>query len=425
MELIGEEEIREVLEVMRSGYLFRYATSPETDADARFLGKVYQVEWEIARYCQVRYAVAVNSGTSALLTALAGLGIGPGDEVIVPGYTFIASLSSIIYSRAVPVLAEIDQTFNLDPADVERKITPRTKAIMAVHMMGNPARLDELKAIADAHGLILIEDCAQAFGATYKGRPVGSIGKAAAFSFNVYKTITSGDGGMIVTDDEEVFRRAFAFHDQGHAPFRRGVEIGERPFVGLDFRFTELQAAVLLAQFRKLPQILAHLRANKRRYKQIVAEVPGIEFREITDSEGECATILTVILPTEEIARRIAAQLGTKVVADAGWHVYSNMEQILEQRTVTAEKCPFTCSPYTSRGGEARYWKGMLPQTDALLARSLNISIGVSDPGLGSVFGVTMRDGFDVVEARAARFCEIARKEMAGTRLASAETRSS
>jgi dTDP-4-amino-4,6-dideoxygalactose transaminase len=420
MELIGEEEIREVLEVMRSGYLFRYGISLGADVDPRFLGKVYQVELEIAQYCGLRYAVAVNSGTSALLTALAGLGIGPGDEVIVPGYTFIASLSSIIYSRAVPVLAEIDRTFNLDPADVERKITPRTKAIMAVHMMGNPARLDELKAIADAHRLILIEDCAQAFGATYKGRPVGAIGKAGAFSFNVYKTITSGDGGMVVTDDEEVFRRAFAFHDQGHSPLRTGVEIGERPFVGLDFRFTELQAAVLLAQFHKLPQIVSHLRANKRRYKQIVAEVPGIEFREITDPDGECATMLTVILPTEELARRIASQLGTKVVADAGWHVYSNMEQILEQRTLTSEKCPFTCSPYTSRGGEARYWKGMLPRTDALLARSLNISIGVSDPGLSSGFGVTMRDGLDVVEERAARFCEIARREMKGSRLSPA-----
>ena len=144
--------------------------------------------------------------------------------MIVPGYTFIASLSSIIYSGAVPVLADVDRTFNLDPEDVAAKITPRTKAIMAVHMMGNPARLNELKAIADAHGLVLIEDCAQAFGATYKGRPVGSIGDIGTFSFNVYKTITSGDGGMIVTDDEEVFRRCFAFHDQGHAPLqdRRG-----------------------------------------------------------------------------------------------------------------------------------------------------------------------------------------------------------
>src|SRR5262245_16382828 len=144
MELIGEEEIQEVLEVLRGGYLFRYGISLGTDVDPRFKAKVYQVEREIADYCGVRYAVAVNSGTSALLTALSGVGIGPGDEVIVPGYTFIASISSIIYSRAIPVLAEVDRTFNLDPADVKAKITSRTRAIMAVHMMGNPARLNEL-----------------------------------------------------------------------------------------------------------------------------------------------------------------------------------------------------------------------------------------------------------------------------------------
>jgi dTDP-4-amino-4,6-dideoxygalactose transaminase len=414
MELIGEEEIQEVLEVLRGGYLFRYGISLGAEVDPRFKGKVYQVEREIADYCGVRYAVAVNSGTSALLTALCGLGVGPGDEVIVPGYTFIASLSSVIYARAVPVLAEVDRTFNLDPADVRAKVTPRTRAIMAVHMMGNPARLDELKAIADEHGLLLIEDCAQAFGATYKGRPVGSIGHAGAFSFNVYKTITSGDGGMVVTDDEEVYRRCFAFHDQGHSPLRTGVEIGQRPFVGLDLRFTELQAAVLIAQFRKLPRILAHLRANKKRYKELIADLSGLEFRELPDPEGDCATMLTVILPTEEVARRVAHELGTKVVADAGWHVYSNMEQILEQRTVTPEKCPFTCSPYTCRGGQMRYWKGMLPRTDSLLVRSINIGIGVSDPGLSSAFGVTMRDGLAEVEERASRFRRVAAPHLAG-----------
>jgi len=410
MELIGEDEIREVLEVLRGGYLFRYGISLGSDVDPRFKGKVYQIEKEIAEYCGLRYAVAVNSGTSALLTAMAGLGVGPGDEVIVPGYTFIASLSSIVHSRAIPVLAEVDRTFNLDPQDVVTKITPRTKAIMAVHMMGNPARLMELKTIADQHGLWLIEDACQAFGATYKGRPVGSMGHAGAFSFNVYKTITSGDGGMVVTDDEEVYKRAFAFHDQGHSPLRTGVEIGKRPLIGLDFRFTELQAAVLIAQFRKLPQITSRLRANKKRYKEIIAGVEGLEFREITDPEGECATMLTVILPNEEVARKIADELGTKVAADAGWHVYSNMEQILEQRTVTPEKCPFTCSPYANRGGNMQYRKGMLPRTDALLARSLNISIGVSDPGLSSGFGVTMRDGPEQVQERAGRFREVAMK---------------
>lgn len=410
MELIGEEEIREVLEVLRSGFLFRYGAAPGGENDPRFLGKVLEAEKQVADFCGVRYAVAVNSGTSALLTALAGLGIGPGDEVIVPGYTFVASMSSVIYSRAVPVLAEVDRTFNLDPSDIESRITPRTKAIMAVHMMGNPARLDEIKAIADKRGLVLIEDCCQAFGATYHGRPVGSFGKTGTFSFNVYKTITSGDGGMVVTDDEAIYQRCFAFHDQGHTPLRSGVEIGKRPLIGLDFRFTELQAAVLLPQIRKLPQILKHLRANKARYKEIISELPGIEFRELPDPQGECATMLTVILPNEQVARAIAKELGTKVTAEAGWHVYSNMEHILEQRTVTPEKCPWTCSPYTDKGGSMRYFKGMLPRTDALLARSLNISIGVSDAALSSAFGVTMRDGLDVVEERATRFCEVAGK---------------
>jgi dTDP-4-amino-4,6-dideoxygalactose transaminase len=410
MDLIGEEEIREVMEVMRSGYLFRYGISLGSEVDPRFLGKVYRVEQEVAAYCGVKYAVAVNSGTSALLTALSGLGVGPGDEVIVPGYTFVASISSVVYARAVPVLAEVDRTFNLDPADVRAKITPRTRAIMAVHMMGNPARIDELKAIADEHNLFLIEDCAQAFGARYKGRPVGSFGHAGAFSFNVYKTITSGDGGMVVTDDEEAYGRCFAFHDQGHAPLRTGVEIGKRPFIGMDLRFTELQAAVLLAQLRKLPRIMAHLRANKARFKQALADLPGIAFRELTDPEGDAATMLTVILPEPGVAARIAAELGSKVTAEAGWHVYNNMEHVLEQRTVTPERCPFTCSPYAGRGGEMSYRKGMLPKTDALLARSINISIGVSDPGLGSGFGVGMKDGPDVVDQRAGRFREVAGK---------------
>jgi len=404
MELIGEEEKRELLEVLEAGYLFRYG-SPDNPA---FKAKVYHLEQEVARLVGVRHAVAVNSGTTALLVALAGLGVGPGDEVIVPGYTFIASMSSVIYARAIPILAEVDRTFNLDPADVRRKITPRTKAIMAVHMLGNPARLDELKAIADEHNLLLIEDCAQAFGASYKGRRVGSIGHAGTYSFNIFKTITAGDGGMVVTDDEAAYRRFFGFHDQGHSPLRMGVEIGRRPFVGLDFRMTEIAAAVLLAQLRKLEAILSHLRANKRRFKEAIADLPGLEFREITDPDGECATLLTVILPSEEIARQIAAELGTKVVADSGWHVYSNMEQILEKRTITPEGCPFTCPYY--KGGEVKYWKGMLPQTDDLLSRSINISIGVSDPGLGSAFGVTMRDGFDVVDARAEEFRRVAQK---------------
>jgi dTDP-4-amino-4,6-dideoxygalactose transaminase len=406
MELIGEEEIIEVLEVLQGRHLSRYGK----EEDLNFKQKVFKLEHEVAHRSGVRYAVAVNSGTSALLTILSALQIGPGDEVIVPGYTFIASMSTIVYARAVPVLAEIDKTLNLDPADVERKITPRTKAIMVVHMLGNPARLDELRAVADRHGLFLIEDCAQAFGATYKGSGIGSIGHAGAFSFNVFKTITCGDGGMIITDDENLYRRSFAFHDQGHSPNRKGVEVGRRPFLGLDFRMTELQGAVTLAQTRKVDRMLEHLRSNKNLYKSLIADLPGIEFRELPDPAGECATLLVVFLPTAEIARTIAAEVGTKVIADSGWHVYNNMEHLLNQATITPEGCPFTCPIYTQKGGNQKYFKGMLPQTDNLLNRAINISIGVSDAGLGSAFGVTVLDGSEEVEKSAARFRQAALK---------------
>jgi dTDP-4-amino-4,6-dideoxygalactose transaminase len=411
MEWVGEEEIKEVTEVLKSGYLYRYGVSVGDRIDPRFKGKVLQCEREITALMHVKYGVALNSGTSALLTALAGLGIGPGDEVIVPGFTFIASIAAIVYARGVPVLAEIDETFNLDPADVEAKITPHTKAIMVVHMMGNPARLNELKAIADKHKIYLIEDCAQAFGATYHGRSVGSIGAVGGCSFNVYKTITSGDGGIVVTNDHEVYQRCFAFHDQGHLPLRQGVEIGARPFFGLDFRFTEVQAAILLAQLRKLPRMLNHLRTNKKRYKSLISGIPGLKFRVLPDPEGEIATMLSVILPNAEIAEKMAKDLGTRVVSQAGWHVYNNMEQLLEQRTVTSVQCPFVCAKL--HGGsqkEVKYWKGMLPQTDAILGRSLNISIGVRDPGLCSGFGITINEGLNDVEKSAATFRKVAEK---------------
>jgi dTDP-4-amino-4,6-dideoxygalactose transaminase len=404
MELVGDEEIKEVMDVLNSGYLYRY----QVGEDPRYQGKVARLEQEMARRSQVRYAVAVNSGTTALLTALVGLGVGPGDEVIVPGFTFVASMSATVYAGAVPVLAEVDRTLNLDPDDVNTKITPRTKAVMAVHMMGNPARLDELKAIADEHDLYLIEDCAQAFGASYKGRPIGSIGHVGIFSFNVYKTVTSGDGGLIITDDEALYSRCFAFHDQGHSPLRHGVEIGQRPFLGLDFRYTELQAAVLLGQIRKLPPMLDHLRANKKRFKAAIADLPGLDFREVIDPQDEIGTILTVILPTAEIAAQIAHDLGSTVVAEAGWHVYNNMEHLLDQRVVNPVGCSFSCPHYAERGGEMRYWKGMLPQTDELLARAINISIGVPDPGLGASFGVAITDGPDVVDQRAEEFRRVA-----------------
>ena len=271
-EWIGTEEEREVLEVLRSRWLFRYGD----ERDPAFTRKVKTLEGMVEKSFGTKHALAVTSGTAALITALSALGIGPGDEVIVPGYTFIASISSIIIARAVPVLAEVDESLTLDPADVERRITPRTKAIMAVHMLGNPCDLDRLQAIAAKHDLILIEDAAQAFGASWKGRRVGTVGRIGTYSFNIYKTINAGDGGMVVTDDDELYFRAFGYHDQGHFPSRSGVEVGNRSIVGQNYRMNEITGAVLIAQFRRLSDIIERLRYIKSRMKRQLEGVPEI-----------------------------------------------------------------------------------------------------------------------------------------------------
>lgn len=408
IELIGEEEIAEVMQVLTNRSLSRYGR----EDDPSFGAKVRRVEEEIAALAGVRFGLGLSGGgSSGLFVSLLGLGVGPGDEVIVPGFTFVASISAIVYARALPVLAEVDDSFNLDPADVEARITPRTRAIIVVHMLGAPARLDELKDIADRHGIALIEDCAQAFGATYQGQGVGGIGATGVYSFNEYKTITCGDGGMIVTDDEDLYGRLFAIHDQGHAPNRLGSKYAERPFLGLNFRMTELSGAVLLAQVRKLDLIRDHLRANKGIVKSAIEDLPGIGFRTIVDPEGDLATHLVVTFPSAEIAGAVAAELGSITLAASGWHVYSNMEHLLERRTVSGRGCPFDCDCHGD--GKATYWRGMLPQTDALLARSMSIGIGVSDANLAP-FGLRMRDDEAAARGVAERFRNVAVKHLAG-----------
>ncbi|MFX0071753.1 MAG: DegT/DnrJ/EryC1/StrS family aminotransferase, partial [Candidatus Hermodarchaeota archaeon] len=283
MDIIDEEEKKALIEVIESGYLFRYGDL----SDPKFKAKVWNLEQDFAKKMGANFALAVSSGSTALITALWALGIGPGDEVIVPGYTFIASITSIIFARAIPVLAEVDKTLTLDPNDVIKKITPRTKAIMLVHMLGNPGHLDEFKKIAQDHNIILIEDCAQALGASFKGKSVGTIGTMGTFSLNVYKTITAGDGGMVLTDDENLYKRAFSVHDQGHLPLRQGVEQGKRTILGFNFRMNEITAAVAEAQLKKLDFIKSTLQKNKKQLKKILSEISEIEFREILDEEGE------------------------------------------------------------------------------------------------------------------------------------------
>lgn len=395
-DLIGEAEIENVLEVLRGGWIYRYGQ----DDNPHFRAQVWNFEKAMAQLTRANFAVAVNSGSTALWLSLLALGIGAGDEVIVPGFTFIASISSIAYAGAIPVLAEIDRTFNLDPRDVAQKITPRTRAIMPVHLMGNPARMDEIKTIADQHNLFLLEDCAQAFGASYHNKPVGSIGNIGAFSFNYAKIITAGEGGVITTNDEELYKRAFALHDQGHAPLRKGREIGQRPFLGLDFRMTELQGAVLLAQLKRLEMIRARCHANKKIFYDALRDIPNLEFREVADEQGEAATVLTVLFPNAELAENITRALHAKRLSESGWHVYSNMEPLLQQRMPVPQASPFT-------NADVNYYAGMLPQTDALLARAFNIGLGMTDKALAT-WGVDIRSSDEEVKNKAEEIRRIA-----------------
>jgi dTDP-4-amino-4,6-dideoxygalactose transaminase len=380
----GKEETDEVMKVIQSGYLFRYGR----EDDPNFLHKVSDLEKAFAQYCGAKYALATSSGTSSLIASIAATELNPGDEMIVPAYTFIASYSSAIFQGIVPVLAEIDESLTLDPDDIENRITARTKAIMPVHMLGNPCNMDRIIEIAKKHDLRVIEDSCQAAGASYKGKKTGIIGNIGAFSLNIFKTINSGDGGLIVTNDQKLYEAAFAVHDQGHAPNRFGVEVGKRNLLGLNFRMNELTAAVGLAQLRKIDKIVTTLREKRNKLKNLISEVKGFKFRTLNDPEGDCATLCTVIFDTREQAEKVSKTLGTKTVDQSGWHVYRNMEHILNHLKKIGQ-------PYT---------KGSYPRTDDILSRSINISVGVVDDGLGSGWGIHINSTDEEIEAAAEQF---------------------
>jgi 8-amino-3,8-dideoxy-alpha-D-manno-octulosonate transaminase len=382
--LFGKEELDAVIEVVKSGYLFRYGS----ETDPRFLHKVSTLEMEFARYCDTKFALATSSGTSSLIASLLALGLKPGDEIIVPAYTFVASYSSAIFGGIIPVLSEIDESLTLDPDDIEHRITPRTKAIMPVHMLGNPCNMDRIMATANKYNLLVLEDSCQAAGASYKGKKVGSIGNIGAFSLNIFKTINTGDGGLLVTNNEELYASAFAVHDQGHKPMREGVEIGSRNLLGLNFRMNEITAAVGLAQLTKIDRIVSIMRQKRSKFKNLISESKGFKFRKLNDPEGDCATLCTVIFDTREQAIKVTDALGSKTVDQSGWHVYSNMEHVLEHFKNIGQ-------PYT---------KGSYPKTDDILSRSMNISIGVVDDGLGAGWGININSSNADIETAAEQF---------------------
>ena len=295
-ELIGKEEIKEVMDVMETGILMRY----NFDEQRQGVFKVRQFEQEFAAYCGASHALGVTSGSTALKVALAAMDICPGDEIIVPAFTFLATYEAVLEMGAIPVMADIDETLNIDPASIEKKITPYTRAIIPVHMCGSAAHIDRIMELAGVYHLMVLEDNAQSVGGTFQGKKLGTFGDMGTFSFDYYKTITTGEGGMVVTNNTNLADRAEWYHDHGHDHNPNvGRAMEGRTIMGFNFRMNELQGALGLAQLRKLDYIIAEQRKNKQTIKEMLQIVPGIKFRELPDPDGDTATFLAFNLPDE------------------------------------------------------------------------------------------------------------------------------
>lgn len=321
LEFWGDEERKEVNDVLETGILMRYGF----DAARKGIWKAKELEQKICSTFGSKYAQLTSSGTSALTTAMAALGIGAGDEVIMPTFTFVASFEAVLSVGAIPVLVDVDETLTLDPEAVKGAITPQTKCIMPVHMCGSMADLDTLKNICEQHDLILLEDACQSIGASYKGKMVGTIGDAGTFSFDFVKTITCGEGGVVMTNKEDVYIKCDGYTDHGH-DHKGGADRGAdlHPFVGYNYRISELHAAVGLAQIKKLHQFLSIQKKNHALLKQIFQQVPEISFRSIPDSEGDSCTFLSWFLPTEEITKTVVEEMKAQGIMGGNFYWYNN-----------------------------------------------------------------------------------------------------
>ena len=372
-EIIGDAERKEVLDVLETGVLHRYGF----DAVRKGHWKAKTFEDEFARRTGAKYCLLVSNGTAALSTALAANGIGAGDEVIIPPFTFVATFEAVIWAGAVPIFAEIDNTLCLDPASVKANISSRTKAVLPVHMCGSMARIDEIKALCDEKGLVLIEDVAQSVGGTFNGKALGTFGHMGSFSFDPVKTITCGEGGAIITDDEALYRRADYHADHGHDHVANDRGLDDHPILGNNFRISELQAAVGLAQLRKLDLILEKQRDHKKALKEALQSIPQVTFREIPDEKGDTATFLTYFMPTASAARDVVQRLSKAGIGgcfywyDNKWHYLRKWEHFKSLKS--AAKLPVQLLDHLPD-----YESIELPQSDEILSRAVCMLIPLS-----------------------------------------------
>lgn len=375
-----QNKIKDLLEADESapdaGNFFRYYNEKS---------KADKLEKIVCEKIGCKHTLTVNSGTSALIAALVGAGVGPGDEVIVPAYTFFASVSAIVVAKAIPVITEINESLTLDPAAIEKNITEKTKAIMPVHMVGHPAEMDKICEIAKKHNLTVIEDTAQAFGGKYKGKYLGTWGDIGCVSLDAYKVIGTGEGGLILTDNEWIYTKAQSYHDTAACwrPDRYAKERKEGElFCGENYRMPELCAAVGIAQMKKLDWINDQTRMLYNIIKKETNLPSCAKWVIPNDEEGLCGYTLGMLFDnSDQAVKAITSNIGLGGLAAGAtrgardWHVYWNWEHIMEQKTATSEGCPFSC-PHVKKLPD--YSQDMCPETKNIMMRLgvININPG-------------------------------------------------
>jgi 8-amino-3,8-dideoxy-alpha-D-manno-octulosonate transaminase len=378
--LIDEREVEAVAKVIRSGNLFRFSDHENSECTL--------FEREACEYLGVRYGLLVNSGTNALITALIGLGVGPGDEVIVPGYTFISTAAAVVAVGAVPIIAEIDDSLGLDPEDVAKKLTPFTRCILPVHMQGVPARLNDLRKIADDNDLFMVEDCCQAIGARYFDKVTGTIGHVGAWSFNYFKVITCGEGGFVFTDDYIAYERA-CFNAEPALPMWMKQYATEppkwqtEPFSNLGLRSNEINAAMMRVQLSKIEIALNRCRAVKRAVRENLESPKHYVVQHQDDPDGDCGISMALVVESQSVAHEFAKALraeglGTGTAHNDGFpdrHIYRYWDSILQKRAHHPGMSPWT-HPYYK--GKVDYHPDMCPRTLDILNRTLRFGFNVN-----------------------------------------------
>jgi dTDP-4-amino-4,6-dideoxygalactose transaminase len=381
MHFVDDQEIEAAVRVLKSRSPFRYY-----GLDLR--GEVDAFEREFAEFLGVKHALAVTSGSGALQTALSALGVGPGQEVIVPAYMWVAVIAAVVNLGAIPVLADIDDTFTLDPTDLERHLTPRTTGMIAVHMSGAPADAPRLFEIARKHSLFLLEDCAQCAGGSIGAKKVGGFGDMGIFSFQMNKNMSSGEGGCVVTNDTRLYRRAVAAHDNGYARDDSGRALDDNLDLclwGRGCRLDEMRGAVLRVQLKKLSKIIAHMRRSKYRIRRALEAFPQIRLRRMVDPEGDTGPFLILTLKSAEEAKRINLALRAEgiatsphgvnnvVMTDWGLHIYSNIVSLVNQTSIDGRGFPWKLRENCD--SKPQYSKGTCPVADDLFERSILLAI--------------------------------------------------